>query len=244
MLLVGPHAPPEIHLIRELQKLMFREADIGSGAMHFGAFMFRDMFGRFSVPVGFGRFSLKPLEEIDFSESQIRWLCSDEETLFSYEDQYFDVCDIASGAHELGSDQPLPDQASHLVRLAHFNLEASAGALCRAYGYVGSTQSALLAVELSLKAALLARGTSESELKKSYGHNLGKLASEFASHNSGFDGALVGAVIDRLPAYVPNRYDPEQPSRVESGHIVMGAQFIVSEVIRAIGFATLGERRK
>lgn len=73
--LAGSGQPVEIDLIRELQKHMFREADIGTGAVHFGAFMFRDLFARFSIPVVFGRCAIEPLTHIDFSESQLRWMC-------------------------------------------------------------------------------------------------------------------------------------------------------------------------
>jgi hypothetical protein len=37
-----------------------------------------------------------------------------------------------------------------------------------------------------------------------------------------------------MPRYVENRYSPSQPNRVETGHIVMGAQYIAGEMMRQV----------
>ncbi len=37
-----------------------------------------------------------------------------------------------------------------------------------------------------------------------------------------------------MPAYVENRYSSTQPTRIETGHIVMGAQYIAGEVMRQV----------
>jgi hypothetical protein len=46
------------------------------------------------------------------------------------------------------------------------------------------------------------------------------------------DQARMQRVIARFPPYVASRYDTPPPGRIETGHILMGAQFIASEVTR------------
>ena len=53
-----------------------------------------------------------------------------------------------------------------------------------------------------------------------------------------FDINRVLVAINRLPPYVENRYSATQPSRIETGHIAMCAQYIAGEVMRQVtGFS-------
>jgi hypothetical protein len=56
----------------------------------------------------------------------------------------------------------------------------------------------------------------------------------FAKTMPNFDVDRVVRTLKRLPPYVENRYSAEQPSRTETGHIVMGAQYVAGEVMRQI----------
>jgi hypothetical protein len=128
-----------------------------------------------------------------------------------------------------------PERARELFRLAQFQIEAAAGSLCRQYGYVGATQAGLLSIELASKAALVSAGTDEETLKDKFGHNLLKLAKEVGRVHPAFDVERVTRSLGTMPSYVPNRYSGDQPGRMESGHIVMRAQYIVSEIVRQFG---------
>lgn len=136
---------------------------------------------------------------------------------------------------EIGSERPVPTLARSLFDLSHFQLEAAAGALCRSYGYGGATQSALLGIELALKAGLAANGATEDQLKDDYGHNFAKMTTDLAKLEVGLDRDRVLRALKDLPAYVPSRYASDQPTRIESGHIMMKSQYVVSEVVRQIG---------
>jgi hypothetical protein len=70
--------------------------------------------------------------------------------------------------------------------------------------------------------------------RKSHGHNLKSAADAFAKAYPGFDLQRVKSTIARFPPYVANRYSPQQPSRIETGHIAMGAQYIAGEIMRQV----------
>ena len=83
----------------------------------------------------------------------------------------------------------------------------------------------------SLKGSLAALGLGEKDRRK-YSHNLSAAANALFVAWPDFDIKRVLSTISRLPPYVANRYSPIQPTRVEVGHMVMGAQFIAGEVMR------------
>jgi hypothetical protein len=79
----------------------------------------------------------------------------------------------------------------------------------------------------------VAGGATEKEYKR-HGHDLGSAVCQFEKQHSAFDSNRVSRVIATLPRYVENRYSPEQPGRIETGHIVMGCQYIAGEVMRQV----------
>jgi hypothetical protein len=102
-----------------------------------------------------------------------------------------------------------------------------------AFDFRGAVQSSLLGAELALKGGLAAIGASKNDSKK-HGHNLASAATAYAVVKTDLDLPRILSAIRRMPPYVENRYSPTQPSRVETGHIAMGAQYIAGEVMRQI----------
>ena len=100
----------------------------------------------------------------------------------------------------------------------------------------GAVQSAILSSELVLKAGAAIAGATEDELKdpRRFGHNRVKALDKAAEALPGLDRDRIGRVVAAQPNYVENRYSDAQPSRVETGHLAMGAQYIAAEVIRQI----------
>jgi hypothetical protein len=147
-------------------------------------------------------------------------------------DQLCDVADIDYGTSELNVPFAKAELVTRLIGLARLHLHAAAAILTGGYDSRGAVQSALLATELSLKAGAAAQSLSEPELKQRFGHNLTALVDFVGGAWVAFDADRVRRVIARQPQYVPNRYAPIQPERREVGHVVMGAQYIVAEVVR------------
>ncbi len=233
-ILAGQHTPPLVKRIQALGGRLYRPEDIRVGGVHMGAFMFRDLFARLSIPVIFGTVNLDPLEHLDLSDFQKDWLKHTPAEYARLGDQFIDLMDFGYGVMEMGHSRDIGDQAKSLLGLARFHFQAAAATITGAYDLGGAIQSALLGTELALKAGLAANGVPEDRLKLEYGHNFWKAAKALGEVEAGFDSERVLRVLDTFPAYVPNRYAGEQPGRIEAGHIVMGAQYVAAEVTRQL----------
>lgn len=232
--LAGEMTPPLVRQIQTIGRQLYRPEDIRVGGVHMGAFMFRDLFARLSVPICFGTVNVDPLEHLDLSNLQKDWLQHTPAEYARLGDQFIDLMDFGYGVMEMGHTRDIGDHAKTLLGLARFHFQAAAATITGAYDLGGAVQSALLGTELTLKAGLAANGVSENRLKSDYGHNLKKAAKALGGHEAGFETDRVLRVLGTFPAYVPNRYAGEQPGRIEAGHIVMGAQYVAAEVTRQL----------
>jgi hypothetical protein len=232
--LAGIGAPPEIDRIQGIIHNLYRPQDISVGGVHMGAFMFRDVFARLSVPIGFGTFRLDPLEHVDLSNTQKDWLRTRPADYAMLCDQFLDIFDFGYGLMDLGHTRKVGKDCHTFMGLAHFQLQAAAATIAGAYDLRGAVQSALLATELALKGGLAANGVSADTLKLDFGHQHSKMAAALAELEPAFDVRRVARVLGGFPAFVPNRYSADQPGRIETGHIVMGAQYAAAEVMRLL----------
>jgi hypothetical protein len=114
------------------------------------------------------------------------------------------------------------------------HLEAAAATVTAQCDLRGAVQSSLLANELILKAAILFSGFKEAALKDTVGHDTSAMLDILRQHGLFIDFDRTANVLQRMPRFVKNRYSPVQPTRSETGHILMGVQFVASEIIRAI----------
>jgi hypothetical protein len=234
-ILAGPeHLVPEISKrARRINKTLFIPRELQVGGLHLGAFLFRDMFCQLYAPITFGTCRIDFWKLLDLTDFQKSWLADDPELLGRFTDQSMDILDFGFGWGEFGHGRNVNARSKDLIWRAHSQLEASAATAIAGCDYSGTIQSALLGTELALKAGLAAHGISDKELgKKALGHNLSALAAELAQFESGFDHERVGRVVVSFPDYVESRYNLPTPGRIETGHILMGAQYVASEVTR------------
>jgi hypothetical protein len=199
-----------------------------------GAFMFRDVFAKVSVPIAHGTVRLNPLEFIDLNPTQIKWLASRSHDLDCYLNQFADLLDFGWGRSELGNRRAVNEDCVVTMRLAYFQLQGAAAIVTGAYDYRGAIQAALLGDELALKGGLAAHGIDEKTRKREYAHDLVGLLNALDPLEASLDSERIGSTIRTFPEYKRNRYAAEQPGRVETGHIVMGAQYIAGEVMRQL----------
>lgn len=225
--------PPLAQRIRALHTSLYRSSDFGVGGLHGGVFMFRDVFARITVPIIYGRVRLNPFEMTDLSEKQIQWMCSRDHDMHMFLDQFVDIYDFAGGTSSLGGYKTPPKEALDTFMLAAFQFQAAAAALSVAFDFRGAVQSAIIGAELALKGGLATAGADEAARRK-HGHNLASAARAIKEAMSNFDLERVLVTILCIPPYVENRYSPTQPNRIETGHIVMGAQYIAGEVMRQV----------
>jgi hypothetical protein len=214
-------------------KSIYRPQDIAIGG-HIGVFMYRDIFARLGVPHAYGQVRFNPFDFVELTPVQLRIIQTEPEAMEIFLDQFSDVADIQYGTAELKAPFAKMELVVRFIGLSRLHLHAAAAVLTGGYDYRGAVQSALLACELALKSGAAAQGLVETEIKGRFGHRLGDLADIIAQAWPAFDGPRVRRVIAGQPQYAPNRYASTQPDRRKVGHLVMGAQYLVSEVVRQL----------
>jgi hypothetical protein len=228
------HNTPEIvKKIHTLHSSLYRPSDIAIGGIHGGIFMFRDVFAHVDIPIILGQVRLDPLACTNFSKRQTEWLSSRPADFQMFNDQFIDIFDFGGGIGNLSGYRNPPKEALEIFWLSAFQFQAAAATLSVAFDFRGAIQSALIGTELSIKAGLAAAGTDEASRKK-FGHNLSAAINALSAIYPHFDAKRVLTAVEQLPPYVANRYAATQPSRVETGHIVMKAQYIAGEVMRQV----------
>lgn len=231
--LTGRRTTPIVKRARHLNDSLFVPKELRAGAMHVGAFLFRDMFCKLYAPVALGVGCIDFWALVDLNDTQKEWLCESESDLARFTDQTADLIDFGYGWLEFGHGIDIDPRSKDLIWRAHTQLEAAAVTIVQAYNFRGSVQAALLGTELALKAGLAAHGVEDQTLKsREWGHNLQKLAEELGAREADFDTERVKRVVSQFPNYVSSRYSGPTPSREDTGNIIMGAQYIGSEVTR------------
>lgn len=229
---IAGHGKPRVfQRIEDAFASIYRKQDIAMGG-HIGVFMYRDIFARVSVPHVYGQVSLNPFEFVELTPVQLRIIQTEPKEMETYLDQFSDIADVQYGTQELENAFVKNELVVRYIGLSRLHLHSASAVLTGGYDYRGAVQSSLLATELALKSGAAALGLNDNEIKKQFNHDNAKIADFVGAGWSAFDGARVKRVITTQPPYVPNRYSAIQPNRREVGHLVMGAQYIVSEVVR------------
>lgn len=236
--ILGENAHPMVAQILGVHSALYCSSDLAIGGVHGGVFMFRDVFARIDIPIVFGQAVLDPFTLTDLTKNQLGWLASRPKDVRLFLDQFSDIADFAGGIGGSAAYKLPPKAALELFWLAAFQLQGAAAALSVAFDFRGAIQSALIGTELAIKAGLVAGGATEQGYRK-HGHDLKSAANAFREKYANFDVARILRVISIFPKYVENRYSPIQPSRIETGHLVMGAQYIAGEVMRQVAGYTI-----
>jgi hypothetical protein len=227
----GTGAPPIFERVRSAFSTIYRKQDLAVGG-HIGVFMYRDIFARIAVPHVFGQIGINPFDWVELTPVQLRIMQAQPIEMAMFLDQFSDVADIQYGSCELKAPFSKMELVARYIGLARLHLHAAAAIVTGGYDYRGAVQSALLATELGLKSAAAALGLSETKIKKQFGHDLIALIDLLRDGFPAFDAERVRRVIANQPKYAHNRYSSVQPARVEVGHLVMGAQYVVAELVR------------
>ena len=160
-------------------------------------------------------------------------MASDPEQVEAYVSTFCDIFDFSACLYSFGGYDKPPEAAKHLLGLAAFQLQGAGATLCAAFDERGAIQSSLVGAELVLKAALAGNDASDADLK-GYGHDLHRLVKAVSKIYNRFEITSVNTRMRLLPNLVNNRYSAQQPSRMETGEIVMASQYIAGAVARAL----------
>ncbi len=229
----GVGTPKLLERIRLSFASIYRKHDLAMGG-HIGVFMYRDIFARIGVPHIYGEIQLNPFEFVELTPVQLRIIQTEPDQMEAYLDQFSDVADVQYGTQELLTPFAIMELVVRFIGLSRLHLHSASAVLTGGYDHRGAVQASLLATELALKAGAAAQGLSEQEIKSRFGHRNIDTVDFIGASWPSFDLARVKRVIAAQPPYVPNRYSATQPDRREVGHLVMGAQYVVSEVVRQI----------
>lgn len=191
----------------------------------------RDRVYPVSINVGYGTFSIQPLEMIQISRPEL------ESIFINYPDQgwkaLYGVCDLwdfAYGIDDLGSQRTLGVQ--HLKN-AQSAIASTTSILSQTLDTDSAVQTCCLAAELAMKGVLLHLGV-DSKTVIGYSHNLRKSAEKLAElRPSGNDTRLLDAC-KLFPNYVNSRYDDHGLTRIKLVELAMRAQFVAAEAVRRI----------
>jgi hypothetical protein len=231
--LAGSGTPKVLERIRSTFASIYRKQDIQIGG-HIGVFMYRDIFARIDVPRVFGEVGIDPFEFVELTPIQLRIMQIEPDQIETYLDQFCDLADVEYGAEELKEPFAGMELVARFIGLSRLNLHSASAVLTGGYDHRGAVQAALLATELALKAGAAAQGLSEQEIKDRFGHRNNDIADSLATGWPSFDLGRVKRVLTTQPSNVLNRYSATHPNRRQVGHIVMGAQYLVSEVVRQL----------
>lgn len=231
----GPRPKGPYQRVEDMFDAFYSRHDRAMGG-HIGVFLFRDIFARVSLPKVYGTRAIKLIDSVDLTPLQQRAIMLDPALYDMLIDQVIDVGDADSGFETLTHPKAREPLVMKLLSLSRFHLHATAAILTGGYDYRGAVQSAILSSELVLKAGAAIAGATEADLKdpRKFGHNRANALDKAAEELPGLDRDRIARVIAAQPNYVENRYSDAQPSRIETGHLAMGAQYIAAEVIRQI----------
>lgn len=231
----GPRPKGPYQRVEDMFDAFYSRHDRATGG-HIGVLLFRDTFARVSLPRVYGTRAIKLIDSVDLTPLQKRAVMLDPVLHAMIVDQVIDVGDADTGFETLTHPKANDPLVIKLLNLSRFHLHATAAILTGGYDYRGAVQSAILSTELVLKAGAVIAGATEAELGKreKFGHDQTKALNKAAEALQGMDCDRIARVIARQPNYVDNRYSNAQPSKIEAGHLAMGAQYIAAEVIRQI----------
>lgn len=230
---MGVGGNPEVKRIMDAYADMVPEVDDNWPGMGVGIAAVVDQVRRVTVPVVFGSMMVDVAKGLGFA-SHGEWAswCRDDRDLASRTSFAFaDLHDLTYGLDDLrGGTGP----ELQLWRMATSNVSDFANTLPGTFSVDSVIQPICLAVELSLKAALVRNGADPDSFRKrgAEGHDLKRLAARLAAELPHRDDAEIARIVAAMPAYVDSRYAPAGLTRLQVVRLALGAQFIAASTVR------------
>lgn len=224
---------PEVLQILSTYERFYPEVDAIWPGMGVGMVAVVDQVRKVVMPVGYGQVSIVIWKDLGFdSEEAWKYWCREKPSFErSSEFAFADIFDLSYGIDDLRKSH---SSGSELWCLAASNVSDFSNTLPGTFGVDTVVQPICLAVELSLKAALVAAGADRDSFRGRHGegHDLVRLAERVAKEMPHPDDALVLQIAKEMPAYVGSRYKPVGLTRLQVVRLALGAQFIVASSVR------------
>ena len=230
---IGVGGNPEVELILAAYETMLPESSDNWPGMGTGIAAVVDQVRRVTAPVVFGTIKIDVWKGLGFSNDREWWTWCREDrqlasrTCFAFADPF----DLTYGLDDLkGSSGP----GLQMWRMATSNVSDFANTLPGTFSVDSVIQPICLAVELSLKAALVQGGEDPDSFRKrdAEGHDLMRLAERVAREFPHRDDPQMTEVATAMPKYVDSRYAPAGLTRLQVVRLALGAQFIAASSVR------------
>ena len=230
---LGVGGSPEVKRIIDAYAEMVPEVNANWPGMGVGIAAVVDQVKRVTVPVIFGSMAVEVWKGLGFTSDQDWWSWCREDrdlaaaTCFSFADLH----DLTYGLDDMRGGAV---NGRELWRMATSNVSDFANTLPGTFSVDSVIQPICLAVELSLKAALVQNGADPNSFGKrgAEGHDLRRLAVRLATELPHRDDAEVNRVAAAMPPYVDSRYAPAGLIRLQVVRLALGAQFVAASSVR------------
>lgn len=229
---IGSKSDEFVEAVHFIYESLYRKEDFYMPPMHIGTLMFRDVFLPLKIPVIYGQVTVDPIRSLDgVSKNTVTWIYMRDDTAYTLADQWIDLFDFVYGLDDVSKLESQPASAIEFWQLAKQQLEGAAATLLGSIDKYTVIQNSIIAMELLLKGALLARGEAEGSLKQ-YSHKMADIVDRACELMPDADHARLKFVVARTPPLVERRYQAKKYKRTEIGQIMMDAQFVAGEVLR------------
>jgi hypothetical protein len=217
--------------LMEAFKRLYPTGDFSMPALIVGGVALRDLMYAVRIPVGYGSFSINPIECIEISREEL------EQIFRHYPEQgwkaFYGVCDLIDFGYGVDDLIKTGSPAYDLLKNARSAVAATPRILSGTVDLDAAVQTACLTAELSMKAALTHIGWTEAQIK-GLSHNLLKLANSITRVKPIATDHLLLTACGKFPNYVNTRYASHGLTRIELMALAMRAQFIAADSIRRI----------
>lgn len=217
--------------LMDIYRDLYPSGDFSMPAMFEGGVALRDQMYPVEIPLGFGKFSINPIDFIKISRTELKLIFQ------HYSEQGWralygvaDLWDFAYGTDDLSH---VGRDARQLLTNARSSLAATTRILSGNVDIDAAVQTICLTAELALKGALAVRGWTEPQYKK-LSHHLHKLANALIGEVSTIHDDRLRDAVAKFPDYVGTRYSSHGMTRSELMVMAMRAQFVAGEALRRV----------
>lgn len=229
-----PGAPTELDMrISRLMSSLFSDGD-RLLPQHRGICLLDETVGKITIPMVVGQRRIDPMAYIELPAILKKRALENDTAYFTVIDQFADVYDFDANLCPLKTELLNYETVCNFVSISRQSLVAASAAIIAGQGAQAAVQNAMHAVEMVIKALLVAQGKTEKYLKEKISHSMNKMLQELEINCPMVDIAHIRRLAESWPDYTKNRYEPLTDTPLEMATIVIHAQFAVSEIVRQL----------
>lgn len=218
--------------IQKIYNSLYPKGDFSFPPILSGGVAIRDNIYSVRIPLGYGEFSINPLDLIDIDKSEL-------EVIFTYYQEegwqaLYGVCDLVDFGYGASDLISMESPATGFLERTIEQIAAFSNISSNHIPIDAFVQTALLSAELAFKATFIHLGYSEEYCRKKFSHRHVDMALYLAQEIPGHSDDKILKICEKFPDYVHSRYNSTGLNRLELIRVAMGAQFVAAECTRRI----------